>query len=71
MNERRTMLELWQELPPNLQQEVRDFAEFLLERHAKSSQSLQLKWAGALREKKGVTAADLQREVLENFRISF
>ncbi|MCT7951613.1 DUF2281 domain-containing protein [Ancylothrix sp. C2] len=67
MNETKPMLELWQELPPNLQQEVRDFAEFLLEKHAKSTQSLQLKWAGALREEKGVTAADLQREVLENW----
>ena len=55
MNEIKPMLELWQELPLNLQQEVRDFAEFLLEKHAKSSQSLQLKWAGALREEKGVT----------------
>jgi hypothetical protein len=67
MNETKPMLELWQELQPNLQQEVRDFAEFLLQKHAKSTKSLQLKWAGALRDEQNVTAADLQREVLENW----
>ncbi|NER35321.1 MAG: DUF2281 domain-containing protein [Oscillatoria sp. SIO1A7] len=61
------MPEIWRELPPYLQQEVRDFAEFLLQKHAPSTKPLQLKWAGALRQEQGVTAADLQREVLENW----
>lgn len=67
MNKTKPMPELWQDLPLNLQQEVRDFAEFLLQKHAPSAKPLQLKWAGALRQEQDVTAADLQREVLENW----
>jgi hypothetical protein len=67
MNETKPMPELWRELPPDLQKEVRDFAEFLLQKHRASIQPLQLKWAGALRQEKNVTAADLQREILESW----
>ncbi len=31
MKETKPIAELWRELPPDLQQEVRDFAEFLLQ----------------------------------------
>ncbi len=70
MNEVKPISELWQELPPDLQQQVRDFAEFLANKHLTSAKPLQLKWAGALREYKHLSALDLQRSVLENWGVS-
>ena len=55
------------ELPPELQQEVRDFAEYLLDRRPCPKQRrLRLSWAGGLREfRDRFTSLELQRKVLE------
>lgn len=59
-----TLKELIDQLPPELQQEVRDFAEFLLEK--KAGRKLRQDWAGALREYKGqYTSLKLQKKALE------
>lgn len=43
--------ELLEELPPNLQKEVRDFAEFLLEKSKKKPEGApHFQWAGALKD---------------------
>ena len=63
----KTLEELIKELPPELQQEVQDFARYLFEtkvqvRHAK----LRMNWAGALSEFRGqFTSLELQRKALE------
>ena len=60
--------ELLQELPPELQQEVYDFARFLLETKAQPRRKgkLRLTWAGALREfRDQYTSLDLQRKSLD------
>jgi hypothetical protein len=63
----KTLEELINELPSELQQEVQDFARFLLEtkvhrRHSK----LRMNWAGALSELRGqFTSLELQRKALE------
>ncbi|GAA5335330.1 MULTISPECIES: DUF2281 domain-containing protein [Thermus] len=58
--------ELLQQLPPELQREVADFAEFLLEkRRRKQARPLRQDWAGALREYRSqYTALELQKEAL-------
>ena len=49
-----TLKELIEKLPPELQEEVRDFVEFLLERKAcKHGRKLRQDWAGALRKYRG------------------
>jgi hypothetical protein len=67
MSSNEPIQEIWDDLPPDLQQEVIDFAEFLLNKHRASTKPLQLKWAGALRDYKNLSAQDLQREVLESW----
>ena len=59
--------ELISELPVELQQEVRDFVEFLLEKQArKHSRKLRQDWAGALREYADqYTSSELQKKALE------
>jgi hypothetical protein len=59
--------ELVRELPPELQQEVRDFAQFLLDRKVHPRQKkLRLTWAGALREfRDQYTSLELQKKALE------
>jgi Protein of unknown function (DUF2281) len=59
--------ELIRELPPELQQEVHDFAEFLLEKKLHPRQGkLRMRWAGALREFRGqFTSLELQKKALE------
>lgn len=55
-------------LPPELQQEVRDFVEFLIHKHTKKKQSkpLNQKWAGALKEYRSqYSAMDLQKKALK------
>jgi len=43
--------ELVEKLPPDLQQKVKDFVEFLLKRTTeKQKRKLRLDWAGALRD---------------------
>jgi hypothetical protein len=55
-----------QDLPPDLQQEVREFVEFLLYKHQRQSYKLRQDWAGALREyKEEYRALDLQKKALE------
>ncbi len=59
--------ELVKELPPHLQQEVWDFAQFLLEKRArKSGRTLRQDWAGALRSYRDqYTSLELQKKALE------
>jgi hypothetical protein len=53
----KTIEELIKELPPELQQEVSDFAQFLLDR---------MTWAGGLREfRDQFTSLELQKKALE------
>jgi hypothetical protein len=59
--------ELMEKLPPDLQQEVRDFARFLVEKRAKPKRKkLRLTWAGGLREfRDQYTSLELQNKSLE------
>ena len=64
----KTLEELVRELPPELQQEVYDFAQFLVEKRAKPRRKgkLRLNWAGGLREYRDqYTSLELQRKSLE------
>ncbi len=63
----RTLEEMIQELPPELQQEVKDFVEFLLEKKVHRKQKkLRMTWAGALREfRDQFTSLELQKKALE------
>jgi len=63
----KTLRKLIDELPPELQQEVRDFAKFLLEKKAKKSgRKLGQDWAGALSEyREQYTSLELQKKALE------
>jgi hypothetical protein len=56
-----------QSLPPELQDAARDFAQFLLDRKApRRGQKLRLTWAGALREfRDQFIALDLQKRILQ------
>ena len=59
--------ELVKELPPHSQDEVRDFAEFLLEkRKRKSVRKLSQSWAGALSDfRDDYTSLELQKKSLD------
>ena len=59
--------ELVKELPPELQQEVQDFATFLFETKVRPKQSkLRLSWAGGLSEfRDQFTSLELQKKALE------
>ena len=59
--------ELMAQLPPDLQQEVKDFARFLVEKKAKPRRKkLRLTWAGGLREfRDQYTSLELQKKSLE------
>jgi hypothetical protein len=61
--------EVVQQLPPELQQEVEDFAQFLLDRTARPKQrKLRLSWAGGLREfRDRFTSMELQKKTLESW----
>jgi hypothetical protein len=64
----KTLEEIMKELPPELQKEVCDFAEFLLEKTkgAKKGRKLSLSWAGGLSEYKNMyTSLELQKKSLE------
>lgn len=58
--------ELVQELPPNMQAEVRDFVEFLLaKQRRRARRTLRQDWAGTLREhREEYTSLELQRQAL-------
>jgi hypothetical protein len=63
----RSLKAVMKELPPELQAEVKDFAEFLLEkkRH-KGTRPLSQNWAGSLRSYRSqCTSLDLQKKALE------
>lgn len=62
-----TLKELVEQLPPDLQQEAKDFVEFLLEKRTqKSKRGLRLDWAGALRDYRDqYTSLQLQKKALE------
>jgi hypothetical protein len=59
--------EIMKQLPPDMQQEVLDFAEFLSQRRTKRKQQrLRMSWAGALKEYRDrFTSLDLQKRALE------
>ncbi len=59
--------EVIRKLPPDLQQEVLDFAEFITQRRQDRKQKkLRMSWAGGLREfRDNFTSLDLQKKALE------
>jgi hypothetical protein len=59
--------ELIDQLPPEFQEEVRDFVEFLLKRKAcRRGRKLRQDWAGALRDYRDqYTSLELQEKALE------
>ena len=59
--------ERMKELPPELQQEVEDFVQFLIEKRTRKSKGpLKLDWRGALRDLRDqYTSVELQHKVLE------
>ena len=63
----KSFVEIVQELPPELQQEVADFAQFLLDTRVRRKQTrLRLTWAGGLREfRDKFTSLELQKKALE------
>jgi hypothetical protein len=67
MSTRQGLEELIRELPPELLQEVYDFARFLLDTKVRRKQNkLRLSWAGALREfRDQFTSLGLQKKALE------
>lgn len=58
--------EMIKELPPELQQEVEDFVQFLIEKRARKPKGqLKLDWRGALRDLRDqYTSVDLQHKIL-------
>jgi hypothetical protein len=63
----RPLAELIEDLPPEIEQEVKDFVEFLLERRIrKPGIRLRQDWAGALKDYRGqYTSLELQKKALE------
>ena len=63
----RNLKEMIDQLPPELQEEVKEFAEFLLEKRAKKfGRKLRQDWAGALKEyREQYTSLELQKKALE------
>jgi len=59
--------DLIKQLPPDLQQEVEDFVEFLTNKRArKTGRKLRQDWAGALKEYRDqYTSLELQKKALE------
>jgi len=59
--------ELVDQLPPELEQEARDFVEFLLKKRAeKKGRKLRQDWAGALSDYRDqYTSLELQKKALE------
>ncbi len=62
--------EIMAKLPPEHQQEVRDFARFLAEKKARPKRrKLKLDWAGGLREfRNQYTSLELQKKSLDWWR---
>ena len=66
----KSLEELVRELPPDMAAEVRDFAEFLLEKRARVTEAeFRLDWRGALRDlREQYTSVQLEHKALEWWR---
>ncbi len=65
------LVEMIQELPPELREEVKDFVAFLLERHIQKPKRSHLRqdWAGGLKAfRDQYTSLELQRKAVEEWR---
>lgn len=62
-----TLREMIEQLPPELEQEVKDFVEFLIHKHGQSHRNrLRMDWAGSLQEYRGqYTSLELQRAAMQ------
>ena len=62
-----TVEELLEKLPPDMQQEVKHFAEFLLEKRRKQTRSKpDFDWAGALKHLgEDYTSVELQHQIAQ------
>ena len=62
-----TLNEIINQLPPQLQEVVKEFAEFLLEKRGKKpGRKLRQDWAGALKDYRDqYTSLELQKKALE------
>ncbi len=67
MQQNQTLEEMVNQLPPEMQDQVRDFIEFLLEKRVRKPQhELRLDWRGALRDLRDqYSSVDLQHKALE------
>lgn len=63
----KTLEDLVRELPPDMREEVREFAQFLLEKRVKGKKKyLAQTWAGGLKEfRDQYTSLELQKKSLE------
>ncbi len=63
----KSLPELIAQLPPELQQEVRDFVEFLLQKHRRRPRGVPtFSWAGALRDLRSqYTSVELQHAIMK------
>ncbi|MCX7854437.1 MAG: DUF2281 domain-containing protein [Anaerolineae bacterium] len=62
----RSLVEMIEALPPELQREVQEFVRSLARRTPRSARRLRQDWAGALREYRDrYTAMELQRKAIE------
>jgi hypothetical protein len=66
-NQRQPLEEMVKNLPLEIQEEVRDFVEFLLEKRVRKPKAkLRLDWIGALRDLRDeYTSVDLQHNTLQ------
>jgi hypothetical protein len=60
----RSLVEMIEALPPELQQEVRGFVELIYERRTRRKEPLRLDWRGALRDlRERYTSVELQHQI--------
>ena len=61
------LTELVEQLPPDLQEELKDFAKFLVEKRVRKAEGKpNFQWAGALRELRDkYTSVELQHKLAE------
>ncbi len=53
-------------LPPEMQEELENFVDYLLEkRQRQSKQSFKLRWRGAMRDLRDTTSVELQHKATE------
>ena len=62
-----TLAEFVEQLPPDIQKEIKDFAEFLMEKKAKKSHKVPtFDWEGVLEDLgEQYTSVELQHKILE------